>query len=74
MQGRHARAVIGTVVIVVDVLAFAASRLLAQPYSWQEIAAHVVFGVLGLLLVDVKSGMEVLSKVAAKAPWRKGSE
>lgn len=70
MEGRHYRALVGTIVIVVDVAAFAFTHLIqSAAYTWQEVGAHIAFLIVGLLLVDPTSGKEVLGKVAERVPF-----
>lgn len=69
MAARHLRTVIGTFVIAVVLAAFLVQHVFAtEDYNWRELASNGALLLVGLLLVDRSTGMEVLSAVKEKLP------
>lgn len=70
MAARHLRTIVGTVVLAMVVVAVFAQHVWPwhELYTWQEIGSNVALVIVGLLLVDRASGIEVLGAVKEKIP------
>lgn len=70
LKGRHYRTAIGCFVVVVDAIVFLVEHVFHRTatWGWEETLGHVAFAGVGVLLIDPKSGRELLSML----PWSKG--
>lgn len=69
MAGRHVRTIIGSVVILVQLAGFVFQHVIfREDYNWPELATNGALLIVGLLLVDRNSGLEVLGAVKERIP------